>query len=332
MKAPRGRRWRAGRNAYRSGGSRWGVRSSTWTLGTLVLFALMVLAWAGNYLFVRVGELYVTPLWLATLRAGIGAAGVAGYLLVRPSPGPFSDRDRRDALLLGIPNTGLFLALWFVAAPSVAPGAASVIVYTFPLWVALFSPAALGTHLGTAHWVAVGLGFGGVILVSRPWSAGVNSAALLPFVELLGAAVVWAIGTVLIQRRFEPVALARANAYQLLGGAGFLVAVTVATGQVSWVAGPADLWVAVLWLGLYGTAFAYGIWFFLLRQLHASALSAYSFLVPLTALVLSALFEGERLALVQLAGVALVLVSIYLVGRSHLTAPARGVPGRTPGP
>jgi drug/metabolite transporter (DMT)-like permease len=297
------------------------VRPGPWSVATVVLFGLMVLAWGGNYLFVRAGEAYVSPLWLATLRASVGAAGVGAFLLLRPSPASFSSRDRRDALLLGIPNTGVFLALWFIAASAVAPGTASVIVYTFPLWVALFSPAVLGTKLGGAHWAAVAIGFGGVILVSQPWITRGGSAGLQSYAELLGAAVAWAAGTVLIQRRFPPGTLAIANGYQLLGGALFLAAASLSTGQVTLAPGSGQLWVAVLWLGLYGTAFAYGVWFFLLERMHASTLSALSFLVPLTALALSAVFFAERLAPVQLLGVALVLVGIYLVGRSRLELP-----------
>lgn len=295
---------------------RWGVRS-------VVLFGLMVLAWGGNYLFVRVGEAYVAPLPLATFRAAVGAAGVAVYLGIRPTGAPLSPRDRRDALLLGIPNTGLFLALWFVAAPAIAPGEASIVIYTFPLWVALFSPSVLGTRLGGRHWLAIGTGFVGVALVSQPWTTGVSRASILPFVELLAAAVSWAISTVLFQRRFPQTKLARANAYQLAGGTALLVAVTGLTGQ-GVVPGPEPtLWLSVLWLGVFGTAFAYTVWFYLLETVHASALSAYAFLVPLVALALSAVFEGERLDLAQFVGVVLVLIGIGLVGRRPL-ASSRG--------
>jgi drug/metabolite transporter (DMT)-like permease len=302
------------------------VPRSGWSAGAVGLFAVMVIAWAGNYLFVRVGEAYVAPLWLASLRAGIGALGVGAYLALRRPEGAFARADMRDALLLGIPNTAVFLGLWFVAAPAVAPGETAVIVYTFPLWVAVFAPGLLGSHLGRRHGYAVGLGFVGVVLVSQPWNASVRGADLVPFVELLAAAVSWAIATLLFQRRFAPEKLARANGYQLLGGAVVLLAVSLLTGQAGTPLASPDLWIAALWLGLLGTAFAYGVWFHLLRSVHASALSAYSFLVPLTALGLSAIFEGERLGPLQLVGVLLVVLGIYLVG----TNPLSGRTGRGP--
>jgi len=303
------------------------VPKSGWRAGDVGLFAVVVFAWAGNYLFVRVGEGFVAPLWLASLRAGIGALAIGGYLALRRPLVAFSRRDVRDALLLGIPNTAVFLGLWFVAAPAIAPGETAVLVYTFPLWVAVFAPALLGSHLGRRHAYAVGLGFVGVVLVSEPWNAAVRGADLLPFLELLAAAISWAVATLLFQRRFSPEKLPWANGYQLLGGAVVLIGVSAAAGQTATPLASPGLWVAAAWLGLLGTAFAYGVWFHLLRSVHASALSAYAFLVPLTALGLSAVFEGERLILPQLVGVLLVVLGIYLVGTNPLSS--RTGPGPT---
>jgi drug/metabolite transporter (DMT)-like permease len=289
---------------------------------SVLLFGFMVLAWAGNYLFVREGEQFVSPLWLATFRAATGVAGVAALAVLRPPQGRFGGRDRRDALLLGIPNTAVFLGLWFVAAPAVPPGQTAVIVYTFPLWVALLSPGVLGGRLGAAHWAAVGLGFAGVVLVSQPWVTGSRHVPFDQLGELLGAAVSWAGATVLFQRRFAPEALGQANLYQLLGGAVVLgLASLVITGPPHVVPSP-DLWISVAWLGLFGTAFAYGVWFFLLRSVHASSLSAYAFLVPLIAIALSVGLEHEQLSAIQVVGAGLVLLGVYLVGRSPLALPA----------
>ena len=295
--------------------------SREWGVGSSTLFALMVLAWAGNYLFVRIGEGYVAPLWLATLRAGVGAAGVGAYLALRPRTGGFSWTDRRDALLLGIPNTAVFLGLWFAAAPAIPPGQTAVVVYTFPLWVALFTPSALGGRLERRHWGAVALGFAGVVLVSQPWATGAARPPIVPLAELLLAAVCWAATTVTFQRRFAPAALAQANGYQLLGGTAALLAASFMLREAVVPSAAPALWMSVAWLGLFGTAFAYAVWFFLLGTVHASVLSTYSFLVPLTALVLSVALEGERLGVIQVAGVALVLVGIYLVGRHPLPHP-----------
>lgn len=292
------------------------VRSAGSAVGTATLFALMLLSWSGNYPFARVGLEGATPLWLAAMRAGVGAIVVGTFLLGTGKARSLSGRDRRDALLLGLPNTAAFLALWFVAAQVVAPGEAAVVIYTFPLWVALFSVPVLGRRLGAAHWGAVAAGFSGVVLVSEPWAASTLGVPVVPFAELLAAAVSWAGATVLFQRRYRPEQLATANGFQLVGGALTLLVLAVAVDATTLPSPSVSLGVSVLWLGGFGTAFAYIVWFGLLGREQAATLSAYTFLVPLGALGLGAVFLGETVDAIQAAGIALVLLGVYGIARA----------------
>ncbi len=279
------------------------------------LFAPLVLAWGFNYLFVRVGLGFAAPLWLAAARAAVGALVVGALLLAVPSRRGTLDRaGRRDALLLGLPNTTLFFGLWFIAAGAVLPGEAAVVIYTFPLWVAVFSYPVLGQRLSWLARGAIGLGFLGVLLITEPWSGGSALPPIAAIVELLAGAVSWALGTVYFQKRFRGAEMQEANFYQLLGGAtGLAIAGAVTASPLpppSW-----PLLATVVWLGAIGTAIAYAIWFDLLGRLPAATLGAYVFLVPVVALAASAVLFGERLDAVQLAGVGAVIVSIYATAR-----------------
>jgi len=282
----------------------------------VLLFALTIVAWGTNYVFVRVGLDSASPLWLATLRAGIGAIAFGGYLLATRHGPPLSRRQRATALALGLPNTAIFFGLWFVAAGAVAPGQSAVVIYTFPLWVAVLSIPLLQRRLLLGHWVAIALGFAGVLLLSQPWTGGGGSARIVPLAELIGAAVSWAVATVLAQRWFQPGEMLRVNGLQLAGGSVALLAVTLVVAPRPLPTPTGSLVVAVVWLALLGTAFAYGVWFWLLGRIPASTLSTFSFLVPLVALGVSALVLGERLDLVQAVGVVAVVVGIYGIARA----------------
>ncbi len=286
-----------------------------WSWTARLLFLVVVVAWGLNYPFVNVGLHDASPLWLATLRASFGAIAILAIVTPMRAWGRLDARGRRDALLLGIPNTALFFGLWFVAAQSVLPGFAAVVIYTFPLWVALLSAPVLGQRLGVGHGLSVALGFVGVALISQIWAVAGGGVAIAPLVELLAAAIAWAIGTVLFQRRFHRDELPEANAFQLFGGAAALLVATLVIAPTPLPHPSVTLWITVLWLGVLGTAVAYAIWFRLLGQTRAATLSAYVFLVPVVALAASAILFGERLSIVQLSGVALVLLSIYGIAR-----------------
>jgi probable blue pigment (indigoidine) exporter len=275
---------------------------------------VIIVAWGFNYLFVRVGLGLAAPLWLAFLRAGLGALGVAVLWLVLGRP-RLSRREQGIAAALGLLNTTLFFGLWFTAARAIAPGEAAVVVYSFPLWVAVLSIPLLQFTLRPVTWLAIATGFVGIVLISQPWGSTGDALSPVPVAELLVGALSWALGTVLIQRRFARDGIQAVNLFQLLGGsAGLLVAaIVLEPGQLP--APSYELLGIVLWLGLVGTALGYGLWFILLARIPAPTLSANMFLVPVVALVASGLLLAERIDLVQVAGVVLVAGAIYSVGR-----------------
>ena len=203
-----------------------------------------------------------------------------------------------------------------------------MIVYTFPLWVAILSGPVLAHRLATREWLAVGAGFIGVILIAQPWANGGGTIPPLAVGELLLGAISWGIGTVYFQRRFRGSQLVEANAYQLAGGAAVLLVASLVLEGNALPTASVHLLEVVLWLGLVGTTFAYGVWFWLLSSTPASKLSAYVFLVPVVALFASAAIYGERLNLLQFGGVFLVLLALYAIGVYRATGPPREV--RTP--
>ncbi len=292
------------------------MATSSWSWTTRFLFLVVVGVWGLNYLFVNVGLQDASPLWLATLRAAVGAIAVLAIVTPMRAWGVLDVQGRRDAFLLGLPNTALFFGLWFVAAQRVPPGIAATVIYTFPLWVALLSAPVLGHRLGSRHWLSVGIGFVGIALISQVWALVGGGLSWVPLVELVIAAIAWGLGTVLFQRRFKREELPAANAYQLIGGTLGLLAATLLLAPTPLPTFTLTLWATLLWLGVLGTSVAYAIWYMLLGRTRAATLSAYVFLVPVVALAASAAFFGERLSAFQILGVALVLVSIYGIGRA----------------
>jgi len=62
---------------------------------------------------------------------------------------------------------------------------AAATLYTLPLFITLFAAVFIGDRIGTKGWVAVFLGFGGVLLILRPEAGGFNAYALLPLVAAI---------------------------------------------------------------------------------------------------------------------------------------------------
>jgi drug/metabolite transporter (DMT)-like permease len=66
---------------------------------------------------------------------------------------------------------------------------------------------------------------------------------------------------------------------------------------------------------LFGSAIAYGLFFFFASQGNLTSLSALTFLTPVFALIFGNWFLAEVLSPIQFLGVCLTIVSIYLVNQ-----------------
>ncbi len=278
-------------------------------------FAVVVVAWGGNYPFLVLGLGSAPPLLLMLLRATVGLALAVPLTYATGRAVRLSAGQRWIALGLGTFGYGGFLALWALASPFVAPGETSVYIYTFPLWVLFLSIPLLHERPPPLKFVGAVVGFIGVALVAGVASRvpTFNAVALS---ELLAAAVAWALSTVLAKQRFRREEMLSANLWQLVGGLLVLAPLALALEPIGAIHWTGSLLLVVLWIGGLGTAVAYALWYDLLSKYNAASLSAGTFLVVVVAFVVSFVIFGETVTPTQLVGVAAIVTAIYVVGRS----------------
>ena len=272
----------------------------------LLITGLAAVIWGTVYL--------VTTRWLPQgypLTTSLVRALPAGLLLlafVRELPkGVWLFR----VLVLGGLNFSLFWSLLFVSAYRLPGGVAATInafqpVFVVPLsWLLLRAPlrsSAIGAALGGVVGVA--------LLILRPGAA-------LDAIEVaagLGAAAAMALGTVLARLWQPPVSALTFTAWQLVAG-GLLLAPLALTLEPPLPAPTFENVVGFVWLGLFGSAISYFLWFRGLALLGPQAVSPLVLLSPVTAVLLGWMVVGETFTPVQLLGIALVLISVWLSQR-----------------
>jgi drug/metabolite transporter (DMT)-like permease len=86
--------------------------------------------------------------------------------------------------------------LFFSAIGRVPLADATAISFTAPFIVALLAGPLLGERVGPGHWLAIGAGFAGALIVIRPAGGGANVYALL----VLGSAACYAVYQLLTRR------------------------------------------------------------------------------------------------------------------------------------
>lgn len=211
-------------------------------------------------------------------------------------------------LILGGLNIGVFQALLFVAAYRLPGGVAATTGAIQPLLVGFFAWAILSVKPSKLSIVAAISGFVGVGLLVLGPGAQLDTIGI---VAALAGAGAMGLGTVLVKQWKPPVSLMVFTAWQLtIGGAMLLPVALITEGPFTQVT-RTNLW-GFIYLGLIGTALAYALWFRGINKLSPTAASYLGLLSPVVATLIGYVFLQETFSPVQMAGVAVVLVSVVI--------------------
>ena len=74
---------------------------------------------------------------------------------------------------------------YYAALPHVALSVAAAAYYTLPIFITIFAALFIGDKIRTKGWLAVFLGFCGVLLILKPQADDFNAYALLPIVSAI---------------------------------------------------------------------------------------------------------------------------------------------------
>jgi drug/metabolite transporter (DMT)-like permease len=194
-----------------------------------------------------------------------------------------------------------------------------IITAMTPAVIALIS-FGLGDRLGTGAWVGVALTIAGVILVNLLATPPEDAArrpllgATLVFLAVVGEALYTVLGRQ-VATRISP--LSTATFICIYGLAMFLPFALWDLRGFDVASAPVSAWLAVVYLALVVTVFAFVIWFVGLRVIAASTAGAFTGMIPITAVLSAWLVLGEHVGWAHIAGIALVLAGILLVATSR---------------
>ena len=272
--------------------------------------------WGGMYVVSEVVLDVILPFSLQSLRLLLGSAALGLWLKARDE---FPRPSRRQLVALlgaGALGCGLSLGLQFVGTLLSTAANAAVVTATTPAFVYLFAAPLLQERIGRRRWLALLLSTLGVVAVLDPSRAALTPARWQGNLILVGAALTWALYSVLARRLTQEMGALPFTFVALNGG--LLVSIPMAIGELTSKAiGPVGLgaWAGVLYLGLVSTALAFYLWNLAFERLEAGTASLTFFAQPLVGASLGAALLGEQLTPMFLLGSALILAGIYLAAR-----------------
>ncbi len=218
-------------------------------------------------------------------------------------------------------------------------GLGSVFIDSQPLMVALLARSLFGDAINPVGWIGLILGVGGIVCLGVPpdflghwFLMGEQLSEGIIFSDgqmwMLGAAVAMALGTVLIRftcRESDPVAVT--GWHMIFGSLPLIIWHFFDANWPLWPDWSTLQWGFMAYSSFFGSALAYGLFFWFANKKELTSFSSLAFLTPVFALISGGVWLGERLELLQWVGVGLVLTSVVLVSqRNRIWAPLHNVP------
>ena len=266
----------------------------------------LAIQWSGNDVGFQFG---------VAARMAIGLIALLALLRVMKIELPWHLKARRVYLISGLT---LYIAMTFVywAAQQIPSGWISVVFGLSPIFTSVLASVILkdsrlsGTRLG-----GMAIGLIGLMVVFIE-GISISIATMLGITAVVISAASQSLGAVLIKQQqpdFHPMAITAGSIVVALPL--FILNCIVMGGWPETV--PLKSALAILYLGLIGSAIGFPLYFYLLKKLTPERVAIVTLITPVTALLLGAFFNGEIISSKVVLGTALILagLTIYEYGK-----------------
>jgi O-acetylserine/cysteine efflux transporter len=279
----------------------------------LALTLAVVAMWGYSFVPIKVALNEVPPFTLAAVRFFMAA--VPMVLFVRPPAMPW-----RSVFAYGFAIGVCQFGLLFLGIKLGMPAGLSSLVIQMQVFFTIgLAVAFAGDHVRRHNLVGAAIATAGIVVLAGYKLASGMTGTMLGFAAIIASAVAWAVGNVVAKRSaadhgadmfaltvwssLVPPLPLLALGFLFEGGTGIFTSIA----HMSPIA-----WGCVLIMSYGATLFGFGSWNALLHRYPTPLISPFALLIPISGLASAAVFLGESLAPVQMAGAVLVFLGLVV--------------------
>ena len=290
-------------------------------------FILVGAIWSSSFLWIKIAVQEIGPITLVAFRVLFGLLFGMAVMALQRVAWPRSFKSWFPLLLLGITNVAVpfFLISW--GEQSIDSGVAAILDATVPLFTIFIAHLALrDDKITLPKMLGLLTGFAGVVILMSK-DIGASASSVLGQIAVIVASVFYA-GSAVYARKFTE------DTPGVLRSSVPLLSATV----VMWLAAftlerPVEIprlgitWVALLWLGILGSGFAFILVYYLIHEIGPTRTTMVTYLFPLGGVTLGVIFLREQLTWQLVTGAALIVASLAIANLQPSKAPAPSIAG-----
>lgn len=265
--------------------------------------------WGASFLLIAIGLDAFEP---GLVTWGRVVSGAAVLMTVPPARRQIHDEDRPRLVTISILWVAIPFTLFPIAEQHVTSGLVGLINGGLPIFAAVIGSIMLSRLPDRSRLVGLAIGFAGVAMIALPAATSGSSEAIgvsLALAAVLCYGVAINISAPLTQRYGSLPVMARMLALASIWTAPFGVYGLVRS-SFAW-----DSLIAVAVLGAAGTGIAFVLMGRLVARVGSVRAAFATYLIPVVAVMLGAIFRGEIVRGTSVVGIAFVIAGAILASR-----------------
>lgn len=220
------------------------------------------------------------------------------------------------ALIIGFVSQAIFNIAYFNAIKSIGIAASAVLLYTAPIFLAVFSKVFYKEQMESKKIISLLLCFAGSFIAATGGNFDVNTLNLVGIFLGICAAVAYALMPIFSKAALKNINAMTLTIYSFIFGAIFMIPLAKPWEIVAY-AGDAKVLFLMIGLGLFPSALSYLFYMSgIVMGVELSIAGVISSVELVVAVAIAWLIMGESFSLVKFLGILLMLVSVAIASRN----------------
>jgi drug/metabolite transporter (DMT)-like permease len=283
-----------------------------------IAFACVYFTWGSTYGAIEIAGRYFAPPLVGALRSILSTVLMCGICVARGTSLRVPRAAAWRLALVGVLFMTVNNVMLIWGETKVASGLSSLVIAMIPILVALIETVLPGgERLNARGWFGTLLGAVGMVALLWPTlhraAGGGDRRGLFGFAILTGAALAFAVGSVLSRRFHFKVDTFVATTWQI-GAAGLCnLTIASASGSFHTAHWTSEALVTIAYLSTVGSVIGLTAYTYLLQHVAVTKVATYAFVNPVIAVLIGVATLHERLAGPEVLGMVLILCAVALV-------------------
>lgn len=224
------------------------------------------------------------------------------------------DKHSLKYVVIGSVSMGLYFYVFFKGLETGYASVAGVFVTSLiPIFTLLLSKIFFKSKFRTIDYIGISLGLIGGAVIMKFWQLNFDNIVKSGNIYFLFCPVLWAIVTICSEKSAEKISPIIFSFYCYLTSSLIFFLLSIDKQMISVWDGGLKLWLNIIYLSIISSSLATTAYFYATKKISSYRASSFAFIVPVSSLILSILFLGEKPGATTISGGLISILATYII-------------------